>query len=221
MTKQKLEPAKPLNPGAPKSRGRPKVTAQQAAAMRANIRAHARRLFQEEGYASISMRRLAREVGCTPMTLYKYFDNKIDILRDLWAQVFNDLFDEIDKAIATKSSPESILNITARTYVAYWLDHVDHYRMVFMTEGVSQPEVSIFVGDEPVMARFGIFQTVVAAVVSKEAGDETAGEALRLKVDLLMCTLNGIAHSLITISAYPWSKPDKIVDAAVTGILNS
>jgi len=70
---------------------------------------------------------------------YKYYENKTDILRDIWAHVFNELFDEIDKTAARKRNPVSKLNAIAQTYVAYWLNHTDHYRMVFMTEGISQP----------------------------------------------------------------------------------
>ena len=64
-----------------RTRGRPARSSKQIADMRAHISACALRLFEDEGYAAISMRRLAQEAGCTAMTLYKYFDNKIDILR--------------------------------------------------------------------------------------------------------------------------------------------
>jgi AcrR family transcriptional regulator len=202
---------------AKKSKGRPKLTDRQVAEMRARIAEHAHRLFQSEGYASISMRRLAKEVGCTPMTLYKYYENKADILRDIWAHVFNELFDEIDRTAARKRNPVSKLNAIAQTYVAYWLNHTDHYRMVFMTEGISQPEVGIFASDDGLLARFSVFATALAEASSGRLNQET----LKVKVDLLVCALNGTAHNLITISAYPWSAPDKIVDAAVASILKA
>jgi AcrR family transcriptional regulator len=200
---------------AKKPKGRPKLTDRQISKMRARIAGHAHRLFQSEGYASISMRRLASEVGCTPMTLYKYYENKTDILRDIWAHVFNELFDEIDRVAARKRNPVSKLNAIAQTYVAYWLNHTDHYRMVFMTEGISQPEVGIFVGNEEILARFSVFATALATASNGRFNQET----LKVKVDLLVCVLNGTAHNVITISAYPWSAPDKIVDAAVASIM--
>jgi len=64
--------------------------------MRQEIANIATRLFQEEGYAKISIRRIASEIGCSPMTLYKYYPAKIDILRTLWADIFNDLFDKLE-----------------------------------------------------------------------------------------------------------------------------
>ena len=53
---------------------------------RAVILAHARDLFLAEGSPNVSMRRIAKAVGVTPMALYRHFDNKevlqIELLRD-------------------------------------------------------------------------------------------------------------------------------------------
>ncbi|MEZ5226686.1 MAG: TetR/AcrR family transcriptional regulator [Acidimicrobiales bacterium] len=59
--------------------------------MRAHIAGCALELFRSDGYAGVSMRRLAGSAGCTPMTLYKYFENKFEILQLIWADVFVEL----------------------------------------------------------------------------------------------------------------------------------
>ena len=81
----------------PKKRqtGRPKRSAASVAQTRKQIAAVALRLFHQEGSASVSMRRLAQEAGCSPMTIYAHFDGKIDILQYLWADVLDDLFGRI------------------------------------------------------------------------------------------------------------------------------
>ena len=58
-------------------RGRPTLSEAEASEMRRHIADCAMRLFQEDGYDAVSMRRLAGEAGCTVMTLYRYFDRKI------------------------------------------------------------------------------------------------------------------------------------------------
>ncbi|MEL7111695.1 MAG: helix-turn-helix domain-containing protein, partial [Pseudomonadota bacterium] len=63
---------------APKrSRGRPRRSETQRQDMRDQIEQAAARLFQSEGYGAISMRRIAKAVGCSPMAIYAYFDNKV------------------------------------------------------------------------------------------------------------------------------------------------
>jgi len=57
-----------------KGRGRPAITTEQREEMRARIAGEAKRLFQTEGYSQVSMRRISKEIGCAPMTLYKYYE---------------------------------------------------------------------------------------------------------------------------------------------------
>jgi AcrR family transcriptional regulator len=198
-----------------RTRGRPARSSQQIADMRGHISACALRLFQDEGYPAISMRRLAQEADCTVMTLYKYFDNKIDILRTLWADVFEELFDELERSASGESEPVARLNAIATGYVSYWLEHREHYFMVFMSGGVSQSDVVDFVSDTVVLARFEMLRTNLDSAL----GGGTEEEALRLKTELFICMLNGIAHNLITINGYPWSDPEKLVRQATTGLL--
>ena len=198
-----------------RTRGRPARSSKQIADMRAHISACALRLFEDEGYAAISMRRLAQEAGCTAMTLYKYFDNKIDILRSLWADVFAELFDELERVAAQEDEPVARLNAIATGYVSYWLEHREHYFMVFMSGGISQADVVGFVSDNVSLARFEMLRTNLDLAL----GSGADAEELRLKAELLVCMLNGIAHNLITISGHPWSDPTELVHQAINGLL--
>ncbi|WP_425408731.1 TetR/AcrR family transcriptional regulator [Hyphococcus sp.] len=200
------------------SRGRPALSEEEMAHTRRRITACALRLFQEEGYDAVSMRRLASEAGCTVMTLYRYYERKIDLLRELWAVVFTELFDALDGVAAKHDDAVERLNAVALGYVNFWLNRREHYFLVFMSSGVSQPDVSIFVESEgAVLQRFGLIYDSLAGALGS-AADESE---IMLKTQLLLCALNGIAHNLITISAYPWAKPDALVGAAVSGALNS
>jgi len=151
------------------------------------------------------------------MTIYKYYDSKIHILRQLWALIFKDIFDQFSQIFDKETDPVIRLNSISLSYVGYWQDHPDHYRMVFMSEGVTQPEVSIFVGDEQMAAGLGlIYQALISALP-----DQQKEQTIKIKTDLLLCNLIGISHALITISDYPWSDPEEVVKMAVQGVLKS
>jgi AcrR family transcriptional regulator len=201
----------------PRARGRPAHSEEQIADMQARIAENALRLFQQDGYEAISMRRLAQEVGCTVMTLYRYYERKIDILRDLWARVFEILFDSLDQLAELHPDPVDRLKTVALGYVSFWLEHRDHYFMVFMSSNVEQSDVSIFVQDDALLGRFQIFQRGLA-----DASVDGLGEAdLKVKSEMLLCALNGITQNLITISAYPWSSPEVLVNAAISGAIGT
>ncbi|MEM1246044.1 MAG: TetR/AcrR family transcriptional regulator [Acidobacteriota bacterium] len=178
--------------------------------MRSKIEASAVALFQSEGYAAVSMRRLAKDVGCSPMTLYSYFDSKIDILRTLWAQVFEELFAGLQPVLDSSDEPALRLERLAHGYVQYWVDHPEHYRMVFLSEGVSQPDVDVFLDSTEVAQRFSAFYELLGA-----AGEKGPSET-KTSGDYLIAALHGIVHCRITMSGYPWSSVEDLVALAVT-----
>jgi AcrR family transcriptional regulator len=199
----------------PRPRGRPNRSAEQIAEMQTRIVERAYAMFLSEGFDAISMRRLASEVGCTVMTVYRYYPRKIDILRALWLRIFATMFDGLDQIAAATNDPAERLRRVAMGYVQFWLDRRDHYFLVFMSSNVEQADVSIFVQDDVLLARFDIFRASIAAALPRATPDS----ALVLKSELLISSLNGIAQNLITISGYHWSAPEQLVDAAVRGAL--
>jgi AcrR family transcriptional regulator len=196
-------------------RGRPVLSPEKAIAMKAQIAMAARVLFLNEGYQAVSMRRIASVVGCAPMSLYKYYPAKIDILRYLWADILDKLFSDLAIIEAAKEPPLITLISVSRAYVHYWLNHPDHYHMVFMSEGVTQPDVSVFVEDDYIAGKFQLFFVLVAKAKQGET------EAVKLLAESLICALNGVAHCLVTISGLAWSSPDLLVETIVTAIVQS
>ncbi len=197
-----------------RARGRPARTPDQNEETRQLIAKTAERLFQDEGYANVSIRRLAKQVGCSPMTLYKYYDSKLAILQTLWTVVFRKLFGEIRARLEAITDPKEKLQTACKIYVGYWLANPEHYRLVFMADGVTQSDVSLFVGNPEIVADFQLFAQAVAQTDAHLTGDQ-----LQLKTDLIIGALHGIAHNKVTISAYPWSDPNKMIDLLLKKLL--
>ena len=197
-----------------RSRGRPQRSDSQRAKMRHHIEKAAANLFQSEGYGAVSIRRIAKEVGCSPMAIYAYFDNKVDLLRSLWAQVFDDLFQSVQARVSAETSPKMKLQVLSMGYVQYWLDNPERYRMVFMAEGVPQSDVSIFVDNPNIAKHFAQFFDLVSNVVEPE----TSGHIIKQKTDFLFSTLQGIAHTQITMSGYDWSDRGTLIELAVQSL---
>lgn len=200
---------------APRARGRPARSPARIEEVRSRIAACAFRLFHEEGYAAVSMRRLAEEAGCTVMTLYKYYDRKIDVLRDLWARVFNELFDQLDDIATATEEPVERLHVLAQAYVAFWITRREYYFLVFMSSGINQAEVSVFVRDDPLILRFGVILNALAQALGAAPTDPTVA----VKADLLIAILHGVAHNQITIAAYPWTPPQTLIRTAVEALV--
>jgi AcrR family transcriptional regulator len=191
------------------SRGRPALTKIELAQKQAAIANAARELFAAEGYGAVSIRNVAEAAGMSPMTLYRYFDSKVDVLRFLWSDVLNELFDSLEVIAKRERNEGKRLRKISLAYVRYWIDHPDHYRMVFMSEGISQPAVSVFVEQDEVIPRYALFSRCIGQATQRDPGD------LSVMTELLISSLQGIAHNHVTISGYAWQDPEILVDLLV------
>jgi AcrR family transcriptional regulator len=195
-------------------RGRPQRSAAATAEMRSKIVEHAFQLFKDNGYDAISMRKLATAVGCTPKTLYAYFQTKFDILSVLWSKVFAELFDELDALALAEPDPSTRLEMVARGYVAYWLENPENYFLVFMSGGITRANVDHYIGEQVPRDRFEIFVQCLASAQDKPLSPRT----LQLQSEGLICSLNGIAQAHITISGYNWSAPEALIQTSIKGL---
>jgi AcrR family transcriptional regulator len=110
--------------------GRVALTTEDEAAFRQKMREVATRRFAEHGEAGVTMRGLAKDLGCSPMTPYRYFRDKAEIFTLVRAAGLEVLAEFQDRAIATERDPVRRLHAIFRAYVAYALEYPDHYRVM-------------------------------------------------------------------------------------------
>lgn len=200
-----------------KTAGRPPRSETDIVEFRSRIAKQALAIYRAEGFGAVSMRRLAKEVGCAPMTIYAHFDGKPDILRYLWADVLTDMSDEIQEKLRPVAAPAERLQLAAQTFVSYWIDHPDHFRLVFMSTDVTRSEVSTFIIDDETLAHFRIFSDLVRVVLQDDS-------TVKGSTDTLISGMIGIALCLNTIRDYPWSDSTLMTDRllkSITASINS
>lgn len=202
-----------------KKSGRKPLNEAQIDAIRAKIISHALKLFQEEGYDAVSMRRLAKEVGCAPMTIYAHFDAKINILQHLWAVVLETVFAEIRAKTDKTPNASDRLRIASQVFTQYWLQNPDHFRLVFMSSGISRPDVDSFLKNNATLSHFKYFSGLVMLALGETHTPNIA--EIKTKTDSLISALIGVAFCANTIADYPWTSPENMVDLMLKGILSS
>jgi AcrR family transcriptional regulator len=89
------------------------------------------KLYAEKGYAAVTMRALAEDVGCSPMTPYRYFRDKDEIFASTRAAGFKDLFDRMDQAIQSVSNPIERARVSCETYLDFARQFPDTYRLMY------------------------------------------------------------------------------------------
>ncbi len=97
-----------------------------------DIRAAALRLFAEHGYAAVSMRQIAREVGVQAGALYLYTPDKQSLLVELMRDHLEALLAAWDTARPQTQDPTERLRAFVRFHIAYHLNRMDEVFIAYM-----------------------------------------------------------------------------------------
>jgi AcrR family transcriptional regulator len=93
------------------------------------MRRVAENAFATRGAQGVTMRELAKELGCSAMTPYRYFRDKDEILAMVRAAAFNRFTARLEAA--AKNAPATDHSPVSEAYVAFAFDEPHAYRLMF------------------------------------------------------------------------------------------
>ncbi|ACD16149.1 transcriptional regulator, TetR family [Paraburkholderia phytofirmans PsJN] len=105
----------------------------QKQALRERILDAARRIVMREGFAALSMRKIADAIEYSPATLYLHFASRDEIAQALCAEGYAQLL-ETFVPLAGIADPAERLKALGRAYVAFGVAHPETYRLIFMED---------------------------------------------------------------------------------------
>jgi AcrR family transcriptional regulator len=103
-------------------------------AMRKLILKAAMKLFLQEGYANVSIRRIADKIEYSPATIYLYFKDRDEILHALHNAGFEELFKRQQTAESI-SDPIERLKHQGEVYLRFALENPEYYDLMFIARG--------------------------------------------------------------------------------------
>lgn len=162
------------------------LTAEELGAFRGRAVAAAAKLFAEQGYAGLTLRSLAKALGVSPMTPYRYFENKEELFARVRTEALRRFADLQRDAVAGIDDPEQALRTLGRVYVRFALDEPDAYHTIFdslQAQPGNYPEL------ESEQAR--AFSYLQAAVTAAVAAGLMQGEPLQ-RAHLLWAQVHGL-----------------------------
>ncbi|MEM8599195.1 MAG: TetR/AcrR family transcriptional regulator, partial [Bacteroidota bacterium] len=102
------------------------------AALRRAILDEARRLLLADGYATLSMRKIALAVGCSATGIYLHFDSKDALVHTLIDEGMTMLHAELEQAERAHADPVARLLAMAHAYVDFGLSNQEYYEVMFL-----------------------------------------------------------------------------------------
>lgn len=110
-------------------------------AFRERLCAIAEKLFAERGAQAVTIRELARELGVSAMTPYRYFQDKDEILAAVRAAAFDRFATALERAAAIKGNALIRSNAVGRAYLDFAFNERNAYKLMF---DVNQPDSERF-----------------------------------------------------------------------------
>ncbi|MCC8401628.1 TetR/AcrR family transcriptional regulator [Paraburkholderia sp. MMS20-SJTN17] len=165
----------------------------QKQALRERILDAARRIVVREGFAALSMRKIADAIEYSPATLYLHFASRDDIARALCAEGYAQLLATFVPLMQI-ADPAERLKALGRAYVAFGVEHPETYRLIFMEDpsytgaalggavGVGKDEGNA--GEPSANTRRG-HSTTAPGNAAGEASEDLGDAALQIMIDAL------------------------------------
>ena len=99
--------------------------------MRRLILDTAMKLFIEEGFKKVTMRRIAEIIEYSPASIYSYFENKDDILYVLYREGFEELYGRQQSIFAIKD-PVKRIRKHGEVYISFAVENPELYDLMFI-----------------------------------------------------------------------------------------
>jgi AcrR family transcriptional regulator len=111
----------------------------------------AERLFAAHGYEGVTLRALATALGCSPMTPYRYFENKQAIFDAVREAAFVRFGARVEAAAAAHAEPIARFRALGEAYLGFARSEPHAYRIMFELEKPSQGEAEPIHGWAPLL----------------------------------------------------------------------
>jgi AcrR family transcriptional regulator len=88
-------------------------------------------LFAKHGYRAVSLRSIGKALGVSPMTPYRYFENKAELFSMVRTEAFRRFADAQRDAVDGVADPKEALRVLGHAYITFALDEPDAYHIMF------------------------------------------------------------------------------------------
>jgi AcrR family transcriptional regulator len=176
-------------------------------------------LFLTGGVKAVSMRAVARAASVSAMTPYGYFPSKADLLASLWPHILGNLFDALEPLFDLRCSGLEKQRLICLAVLDYWENNPDHYRIVYMAEGVA---TTASMDQRRNVPQYGAslnknLDTTIA--LAKEIGGNPTKAAMAN--DMRFAMLLGFAHASVITRHFPWTDREGLRNHYVDQVVRS
>lgn len=174
----------------------------------------ARSLFLNQGYAEVSMRKIADQIEYSPTTIYHYFANKEAIVRELLIEgnsmFFQSLQQRTEEAQAAGLNALDVLKTVSDSYVRFGTANPEYYNILFISNLESVSLISLI--DSGRFKGFELLESGLKAAMDDGSiiqGDE------RLIATSVWSMLHGLTSLLLNFDFAVGKSTDELISFTI------
>lgn len=193
---------------------------EQKAELRDMILERARELVLQKGFAELSIRKLAETVGYAPGTIYLYFKDRDELVREICVRGFAQL-SEVVKAAAGVTDPRKRLVALLHGYADFAVNNPETYRLSFMEDPKFSEELF---RAAPLEGEDGAGRQAFTAVVGalrdlKKSRKLARKEDENLLAEVLWAGVHGVVSLKLIYPAFPVNSTETLINKMIHTLL--
>ena len=161
--------------------------------LRQDILDAASEMFAQEGYASVSMRKIADKIEYSPTTIYLYFKDKNDLLNQICEETFANLIKDWQKIENKTDDPLTGLSKAMAAYVEFGLKYPNHYEVTFTNP------LNDFLGEDGQQFEGSMGQKAFEHIVSQVAKCMEAGQIKQSDIAVTSQLIWAMGHGIVSL----------------------
>ena len=186
--------------------------------LRQKILDAASEMFANDGYESVSMRKIADKIEYSPTTIYLYFKDKNDLLNQICEETFANLIKDWQKIENKNDDPLTTLHKSMRAYVEFGLKYPNHYEVTFINP------IADYLGEnehpfEGSMGQKAFENLALQVAKSMQAGQIKNGDAATVS-QLIWAMGHGIVSLLNSHKDFPFVGKNALIEGSIDMIFN-
>ncbi|SHK14436.1 transcriptional regulator, TetR family [Anaerocolumna jejuensis DSM 15929] len=88
------------------------------------------KLILQEGFHGASISKIAKLAGVSPATVYIYYENKENMLQDIYSEYSEEVYDYLINKVDVSMGGQQLVEVLIRSYYGYILEHKEIYSFV-------------------------------------------------------------------------------------------
>jgi AcrR family transcriptional regulator len=186
--------------------------------LRQKILETAEALFVKEGYESVSMRKIARQIEYSPTTIYHYFKDKGELFFFLLESYHGQLLSRMEAIYLRENDPIVTVKEGMRAYTEFGLANPSYYKLAFMSPPEFRADSYMVEGSKGTM----LFVKLRASVDLCIRQGLFAPMQADLAAQVVWMMNHGATSLLLSNPNFPWADRnalvERVIDTTIDGL---